>query len=116
VVSTTLFFCDNAIVPLFPSRVREKYPTLLRQGCQFGFFEAKFVIFDLFSTLLVFFIFEKRPNDIWLFLAFFGHIYFYVESADLKMILAGSGHWQISRHCFWTQNDKFSLETLHENL
>jgi len=27
-----------------------------------------------------------------------------------------SGHWQISRHCFWTQNDTFSLETLYENL
>jgi len=27
-----------------------------------------------------------------------------------------SGHWQISWHCFWTQKDKFSLETLHDNL
>jgi len=24
--------------------------------------------------------------------------------------------WQISRHCFWTRNDKFSLEVLHDNL
>ena len=38
------------------------------QGCQFGYFEAEFVIFGLFSTLLAFFIFEKRTN-----LAFFGH-------------------------------------------
>ena len=27
-----------------------------------------------------------------------------------------SGHWQISRHCFRTQNDKFFLEALPENL
>jgi len=34
--------------------------------------------------------------------------------ADL-MIWHISGHWQISRHCFWTQIDTFLLETLHEN-
>jgi len=42
-------------------------PRIPDQGCQFGFFEAKFVIFGLFSTPLAFFIFEKRPNEIWLF-------------------------------------------------
>jgi len=116
VVSTTLFFCDNAIVPLFPSRVREKYPTLLRQGCQFGFFEAKFVIFGLSQLFWSFFFLKKGQITFGFFWAFFGHIDFYVESADLKMILAGSWHWQISRHCFWTQNHKLSLETQHENL
>jgi len=25
-------------------------------------------------------------------------------------------HWQISRHCFWTKNAKFILETLHEKI
>jgi len=40
------------------------------RGCQFGIFEAKFVILGFFSTRLAFFIFEKRPNEIWLFLAF----------------------------------------------
>jgi len=39
------------------------------QGCQFGFVEAKFVIFGRFSTRLDFFKNEKRPNAIWLFLA-----------------------------------------------
>jgi len=39
------------------------------QGCQFGIFESKFVIFGLFSTPLAFFIFEKRPDEIWLCLA-----------------------------------------------
>jgi len=42
------------------------------QGCQFGFFEAKFVLFGLFSTPLAFFYLKKMPNEIWRFLAFFG--------------------------------------------
>ena len=42
----------------------------VQQGCQFGFFEAKFVIFGLFSTLLAFFIFEKTSNEIWRFWPF----------------------------------------------
>jgi len=71
------------------------------QGCQFGFFEAKFVIFGLFSTLLAFFMFEKRPDEIWLFLAFFGELDFLYRFGRI------SGHWQISKHCFWTQKDKF---------
>jgi len=33
--------------------------SILLQGCQFDFFEAKFVIFGLFSTPLAFFIFGK---------------------------------------------------------
>jgi len=41
---------------------------------------------------------------------------FYVDLADLKMVLADFWHWQISSPCFWTQNDIFLLETLHENL
>jgi len=40
----------------------------------------------------------------------------YVDLADLKMVLADFWHWQISRHCSWTQNDKFLVEILHENL
>jgi len=35
-----------------------------KQYCQFGLFEAEFVIFGLFKNLLDFFIFEKRPNEI----------------------------------------------------
>ena len=58
-----------------------------RQGCQFGFFEAKFVIFGLFLTPLAFFIFEKRPNQIWLFWPVW-LIRFCVDLADLMMILA----------------------------
>jgi len=50
-------------------------------GCQFGFCEAKFVISG-FSNSFSFFIFEKRN------LAFFGQLAFYVDLADLKMILA----------------------------
>jgi len=42
-----------------------------------------------FQLLWPFFIFEKRPNEIWLFLAFSGHFGYYVDLADLKMILAG---------------------------
>jgi len=37
------------------------------QRSQFGFFEAKFVIFGLFKLLWLFFIFENRPNESWLF-------------------------------------------------
>jgi len=42
-----------------------------------------------FQLLWSFIIFEKRPNKIWLVLAFFGQLDFYVDLADLKMILAG---------------------------
>jgi len=48
--------------------------SVLSQGCHFGFFEAKFVIFWLFSSPLAFFIFEERPTEIWFFLAFFGEL------------------------------------------
>jgi len=49
-------------------------------------FEAKFLLFVVFPTPLAFFsIFEKRPNEIWPFLA---NSIFYVYLADLKMILA----------------------------
>jgi len=58
-----------------------------RQGCQFGYFEAKFVILGLFSIPLAFFIFEKRPNEIWLFWPFLANSIFYVDLAHLKMIL-----------------------------
>jgi len=37
------------------------------QCCQFGYFEAKFIIFGFFSTPLAFIIFGKTPNEIWLF-------------------------------------------------
>jgi len=50
-----------------------------RQRCQFGFFEAKFAIFGPFSTPLALFIFEKRLNEIWLFLAFFWELDFSVD-------------------------------------
>jgi len=40
----------------------------------------------------------------------------YVDLTDLKVVLANFWHWQISRHCFWTLNDKFLLETLDDNL
>ena len=40
------------------------------QGCQFGFFEAKFVIFGLFSTPLAFFYFLKKAKWNLFFLAF----------------------------------------------
>jgi len=45
-------------------------------------------------------------------LIFFGSQIFYVDlaDADLKMI------FQISRHCFLTQNHKLLMETLQENL
>ena len=43
------------------------------QGCQFGYFEAKFVIFGLFSTPLDFF--QKWKKAKWN-SAFFGHIDF----------------------------------------
>ena len=42
----------------------ESEKVTLAQGYQFGFFEAKFVMF-------VFFIFEKSPNEIWLFCGLF---------------------------------------------
>ena len=58
-----------------------------KQRCQCGFFEVKFAIFGLFSTSWVF-IFDKRPNEIWLFWPFLGNYIFYVDLADLKMILA----------------------------
>ena len=51
-----------------------------------------------------------------LFWPFLANLIYYVDLAHLKMILAD--FWALAdfRHCFWTQNDKFSLETLHENL
>jgi len=54
------------------------------QGCQFAFFEAKFVMFGLFSILCTFFKNEKRPNAIWIFLAFFGHIDFSCQFGGFK--------------------------------
>jgi len=36
----------------------------------------------IFQLLWLFFIFEKRPNAIWLFLSFFGELDFYVDLAD----------------------------------
>jgi len=48
-------------------------PMLLRAALPVCFFEAKFVIFWLFLTPLAFLIFEKRPNEMWLFLSFFVH-------------------------------------------
>jgi len=36
------------------------------QGCQFGFFEAKFVILSFYQH----FVLEKRPNEIWIFWPF----------------------------------------------
>jgi len=41
------------------------------QGCQFDFFEAKFIIFGFFN-FFSFFIFEKSSNEILIFVAFFG--------------------------------------------
>jgi len=38
----------------------QKRTVYLRQCCQFGFFEALFVIFGLFLTLLDFFLFLKK--------------------------------------------------------
>jgi len=40
---------------------------VLRSGLPVWLFKAKFVIFGLFSIRLAFFIFGKRPNEIWLF-------------------------------------------------
>jgi len=70
------------------------------QGCQFGFFEAKFVIFGLFSTLLAFFMFEKRPDEIWLFLAFFGELDFLYRFGGFldtgRFLNTVSGHRKIN--------------------
>jgi len=41
-----------------------------------------------FQLLQLFFVFEKRPNKIWNFLAFFDQSDYYVNLVDLKMILA----------------------------
>jgi len=82
------------------------------QGCQFGFFEAKFVIFGFFSTPSAYFYFWKKTKLNLAFLGFFGEFDLHVW----RWFWQTSGHWQISRHCFWTQNDKFWLETLQENL
>ena len=43
----------------------------VEQGCQFGFFEARFWNSGFFWTLLAFFANQKKPDKIWLFLAFF---------------------------------------------
>jgi len=48
--------------------------------------------------------------------AFLANWIFYVILTDLKVVLANFRHWEICRHCFWTQNDKFLLKTLHDNL
>ena len=60
-----------------------------------------------FQLLSLFLIFEKR----------FWRIRFFMSVWQvLRLFWQISGHWHISRHYFWTSNDKFSLETLHENL
>jgi len=41
-----------------------------------------------FLTLWFFLSFEKGQNEIWLLLAFFGQFDFYVDLANLKIILA----------------------------
>jgi len=51
--------------------------SILLQGCQFDFVEAKFVIFGLFSTPLAFFIFGK--SRIQLFFLAFWPIRFFVS-------------------------------------
>jgi len=67
----------DAPINLLTDDTLKNFPRLRElQSCQFGFFEAKFVIFGLFSTPLALFVFEKRPNEIWLFLAFFGELDF----------------------------------------
>ena len=81
-----------------------------QQGCQFGFFEAKFPIFGSFVFL------TKGQMKFGFFWPFSTNEILYVDLADLKMVLADFWHWQISRHCSWTQNDKFLVEILHENL
>jgi len=55
-----------------------------RQGCQFGFFEAKFAIFALFSTPLAFFLVLKKGQ---MKFGFFGGLY-YLCQLGFKMILA----------------------------
>jgi len=47
---------------------------------------------------------------------FFENYIIYVDLADFKMILAAFWALAHSRHYFWTQNEKFSLEILHVNL
>ena len=55
-----------------------RLPRIPDQGCQFGFFEAKFVIFGLFSTPLAFFFWKKAKWN----LAFLATKIYYVDLAD----------------------------------
>jgi len=85
-------YTTNANRPVVEQFAREFRNMPPQQGYQFGFFEAKFVIFGLFSTPLAFFaffyIFGKRPNEIWLFWPCLANSIFYVDLAHLKMVLA----------------------------
>ena len=82
------------------------------QGCQFGFFEAKIVIFGLFTTPSAFFYFWKKAN--WN-LAFFGHLDFLCRFGRFKddfgrflstgrFLDTASGHRIINFHWkLWTR-------------
>ena len=74
--STVGFYCFNNNMATNLHVLTSSYGR--RQGCQFGFFEAKFVIFGLFSTPFAFLHFSKKAKCKWnlAFLAFFGRIIF----------------------------------------
>jgi len=58
VTQTRRYFRGNARVAIWFRLSAGSF--IAEQGCQFGFFEAKFVIFGLFSTPSAFFLFLKK--------------------------------------------------------
>jgi len=61
------FQCPRGAINTFQVKVPAFVASRFLQCCQFGYFEAKFIIFGFFSTPLAFIIFGKTPNEIWLF-------------------------------------------------
>jgi len=82
-------------------------------------FWGQILIFWLFFNSFGFFYFWKRPNTIWLFLAFSGQLDFLCRFGRVKDDIGrflGTGTILDFVSGVWTQNEKFLLETLHKNL
>jgi len=89
------------------------------QCCQVGFFGPNLSFLAFFQLLRLFFIFEKKPKKIWLFLAFFGQLDFLCRFGRFKddfgrflgtgrFLSTVSGHRMVN--FYWklcTRNHKF---------
>ena len=87
----------------FVCKLEVLQPQPSMQGCQFGFFEAKFVIFSLFSTPLAFFYFWKKVKfHLAFFMSIWQHSDFLCRFGKFndfgRFLDTASGHRMINYH------------------